>query len=340
MRKWRTFVVVMLAWLCGCGSDTGRPPIPARVGVDWRSIAGNPILLPGPCPSWNCLGAGDPALASAPTGSLLLWATTGGDQGGPVIARASADPGLSFDWSPAAPVIGIAMAGAWDRFIETPSLSWDTSATRWRMFYLGYRDSGFVEPAIGMMFSGDSAGIQWTRPALPIYRPTPGAWDGVFVTGPCGVRGPDGVWRVYYTGAGTTVGIGLLTSLDGLTWAPHPQNPVFERRLGAWDESVLEPCVRHVDGRWHLWYSGFVEPLAPDTRIAIGHAISNDGVTWVRDPDGPVLSPGFPGSWNDLRVLSPDVLQRADGSLLLAAYGFSNAAIGTTVGWIGLWESP
>lgn len=259
---------------------------------------------------------------------------------GPVVARAVATSGLTFDWSPAAPVIGIAAAGTWDQFVETPSVSWDSTSARWRMFYLGYRDSGFVEPAIGMMFSNDSSGTQWTRPATPIYRPTPGQWDGVFVTGPCGVRGPDGVWRVYYTGAGTTVGIGLLTSPDGVTWTPHPGNPVFERRLGAWDESVLEPCVRYVDGQWHLWYSGFTEPLGPDTRIAIGHAVSIDGVSWTRDPDRPVLSPGSAGSWNDLRVLSGDVLPRTDGTLLMAAYGYSYAASGTTVGWIGLWESP
>jgi hypothetical protein len=269
-----------------------------------------------------------------------MWATTGGDQGGPVVARAVATSGLTFEWSPAAAVIGVAAAGTWDRFVETPSVSWDSTSARWRMFYLGYRDTGFVEPAIGMMFSDDSAGTQWTRPATPIYRPTPGSWDGVFLTGPCGVRGPDGIWRVYYNGAGTTIGIGLLTSPDGVTWTPHPQNPVFERRLGAWDESVLEPCVRFVAGRWRLWYSGFAEPLGPHTSIAIGHAVSNDGVTWTRDPDGPVLSPGPAGRWNDLRVLSGDVLVRGDGTLLMAAYGYSHAAIGSTVGWIGRWESP
>jgi hypothetical protein len=39
-------------------------------------------------------------------------------------------------------------------------------------------------------------------------------------------------------------------------------------------------------------------------------------------------------------ALAADVLPRRDGSLLLAAYGYSAAASGTTLGYIGLWESP
>ena len=53
----------------------------------------------------------------------------------------------------------------------------------------------------------DGAAIQ------PLYRPASGAWDGAFLTGPSVVRGPDGLWRVYYAGAGTTVGIGIVVGL-------------------------------------------------------------------------------------------------------------------------------
>ena len=130
----------------------------------------------------------------------------------------------------------------------------------------------------------------------------------MFLTGPSLARGPDGTWRIWYTGAGTTVGIGLLTSPDGVTWTPHPANPVFERRLGQWDEATLEPCVRWLRGQWWMWYSGYREPLGNATRIGIGLAVSDDGVHWTRVGDGPVLGPGAAGTWNDLRVLSPDVI--------------------------------
>jgi hypothetical protein len=189
------------------------------------------------------------------------------------------------------------------------------------------------------MLSLDSVGTQWSRPAAPIYRPAPGAWDGVLVTGPSAARGPGGEWRLYYTGAGTTIGVGLLLSADGVTWTPHPANPVFERRLGAWDEAVLEPCVRYLRGRWWMWYSGYREPLADDTRIGIGLAVSDDGVSWTRVGEGPVLPPGPAGTWYAHRVLAPDVIEEPDGSLLMAAYGQTRADVGVIAGRIGFWRS-
>ncbi len=324
----------------GCGGSKGTAPPPADgFGVAWSAAGTQPALAARPCPNVDCFGMGDPALGRLADGSLAVWYTGGGTSGGPFLLRSRLDATLAPTRQPDAPLLAIAAPGTWDRFAETPSLAPDSASGHWRMAYLGYADTGFVAPAIGVMLSADSAGTTWSRPAAPAYRPTSGAWDGVFVTGPSVARGPDGVWRIWYAGAGTTVGIGLLTSPDGVTWTAHPDNPVFERRLGQWDEATLEPCVRWLRGRWWMWYSGYREPLDSGTRIGIGLAVSDDGVHWTRVGDGPVLGPGPAGAWNDLRVLAPDVIVEPDGSLLMTAYGQKTTDPGQSLGSIAFWRS-
>lgn len=323
---------------CG-GSSVGSPPAPDGFGVGWSAVGSGPAIARRPCPAVDCFGMGDPALARLADGSRAVWYTTGGTAGGPLVVRARLDALLAATRDPDAPVVPVGPDGAWDRFVETVSILPDSATGRMRMFYLGYADTGFVAPAIGAMLSLDSAGTRWNRPPGPLYRPAPGAWDGAFLTGPSATRGPDGLWRIYYAGAGTTVGIGLLTSADGATWTPHPANPVFERRLGAWDEATLEPCVRFLRGRWWMWYSGYREPLSDSTRIGVGLAVSADGVNWTRAAEGPVLAPGPAGSWYSHRVLAADVFEEPDGGLLMAAYGQARADVGVSAGSIGFWRS-
>ncbi|AKT41736.1 hypothetical protein [Chondromyces crocatus] len=357
----RPQVVPLLASLlvlpvsCGSADDGSSgtpttPPPPETLGTAWEAESVSPLALSSPCPSFSCLATTDPSLVRSADGDLLLYFSAGGirEEGdgshavwGPTIGRARrADGQETFVLDPVdRPVVDAAPVGAWDRHVETVSVFADPATSRYRMVYMGYEarpgDPNYVDggpttyqgTALGQMTSSDPEGKVWQRNPEPIYRPAPDAWDGLFITGASVVIGPDGVWRLYYSGAGTTVGIGLLTSNDGGdTWQPH-HAPVLERDLGGWDQAVLEPTVRYFGGQFWMWYSGYEEPLGDATRIAIGLATSADGVTWQRHPGNPVLGPGAAGSWNDMRVLSSDVLVDADGSLLMAAYGCSLAGL-------------
>lgn len=339
--------------------DPDPDPLPESLGRVWTPTASEPAVSGVPCPSLTCVGLSDPSIVRAADGALLAWFTSGGVvlEGdtpvlfGPHIVHARrARDGEPFVLEPE-PVVEAAPIGAWDRHVETVTVVRDPGGEGYQMFYMGYEaqpgDSNFIaggfpyqRTAIGRMGPLDAEGRQWQRQPEPIYRPEPDGWDGVFVTGTSVLIGPDGVWRLYYSGAGTTVGVGLLTSNDGVTWEPSPDNPVFERELGAWDEATIEPTVRYFGGKYWMWYAGYVEPLGDDTRIAIGLATSDDGVHWQREPDNPVLEPGATGTWNDLRVLSPEVLVEEDGSLLMAAYGCnerSQCREGEMA--VGLWQS-
>jgi len=317
------------------------------LGAVWLEVPGNPLLPLFDCPDWHCLGHTDPWVARGANGELVAWFSTGGDRGGPVVGRARVGANLALKLDPPDRPVLEATEGVWDVHRETVSTRWDPDEARWTMWYLGYAVSFFDDPGIGQARSLDEAGAAWDRPAAPIYRPDPDGWDFAFVTGPAFVEAPDGQWRLYYVGAGTTVGVGLLLSDDrGATWRPHPGNPVFERDLASWDQGVLEPSVLFVDdgdgGRYLMWYAGYEEPLdLATTPISIGLATSSDGVAWTRSPHNPVLGPGAPGTWSDLRVVSPHVVVASDGSLLLFAHGQNRATgIDRALGRLGVWRSP
>jgi len=366
-RLWR--LLPILALVCflgasGCQSLTGNP-VDSRalapsstsssaeggtLGVVWQQVEG-PQLIGGSCFSWRCAGVGDPALVRDRSG-LIVWFTTMGIRpdskggfvaDGPWIGRALGldAPSLKLNFSPDSPVISVGADGTWDRYVETPTVLHDDKESRWILWYLGYAERGgptsFVAPAIGQMHSLDAEGKNWQRSGVPIYRPIPGAWDGVLVTGPTVVRGPDGIWRLYYTGIGTKEGVGLLTSTDGISWKPYANNPVLEAQKAAWDEQILEQAVLYFRGQYWMWYSGYQNPLTKTTSIAIGLATSPDGIHWSRHPENPVLKPSTDG-WNDISVLAPDVLVEPDGSLLMAAYGNSHKNQ-SSAGSIGFWRS-
>jgi hypothetical protein len=266
---------------------------------------------------------------------------------GPLIGRAVSAAGKArpeFNYSPEAPVMSLGAEGDWDRHLETPSVRRDPNQSRWIMWYMGFKERsllGFKEPSIGQAYSTNAEGTQWQKsPNNPIYRASKGGWDNILITGPTALpRGPDGVWRIYYSGVGLfNKGVGLLTSNDGENWTPHPKNPVFKTPKDAWDSTLLEQTVVFTQGKYWMWYSGYKGTLKNSTVISIGLATSDDGVNWTRRPD-PVLEPGPEGSWFDLRILAPDVIVEPDGSLLMAAYGKSKRDSKDNSGSIGLWRS-
>lgn len=339
------------------GADAARDQGPSgaegRLGIKWEEAAGNPLLTPGSCFSWRCAGVSDPTIARAADGRLKVWFAAMGlrlgwkgfQAVGPVIGMAAGEGSVQkFGVSPESAIIGVGAAGAWDRYIETPTVRRSAASSEWTLWYAGYAARGdaanpFVGIALGQTRSVDREGKVWRRPATPIYRAAAGAWDERLVCGPTVLRGPDGMWRLYYSGAGTKQGVGLLTSRDGQHWVPHAGNPVLEPQTGAWDEQILEQAAAYFGGNYWLWYSAYRNPLVPTTRIAIGVATSQDGIHWTKHPGNPVIKPGPSGAWNDLRVLAPDVIEEPDGSLLMAAYGTSHKDIGRQAGFIGFWRS-
>lgn len=345
--------IATLACACGGSSNTATPDVATDVAIDalsptlgivWTPDGDNPVLGNGTCPGWHCIAAADPTLVRDGD-TLDVWFTTvgivddgaGGFTSNLNLGHATAGADHVFTVAPdAALMTSPAPTAIWDRYAET----WFVRRIDgvWNAWFLGYPVDLFHDPGLGQMQSTD--GVTWTRPDAPIYQPAPGAWDSALISGPSVVRGPDGMYRLYYSGVGADgASIGMLTSTDGTTWTPYAANPVFHHAAaGAWDSTVLEQTVLYFAGQYWMWYSAYDGELLDTTRISLGLATSPDGITWTRHGD-PVLGPGAPGTWNDLRTVSPDVAVDGDSVILVAHGQSTDDPTHDQPGRIGIWRS-
>ena len=74
--------------------------------------------------------------------------------------------------SPEAPVVPMGAEGAWDRYLETPTVRRrpDGSLTMW---FMGRSDETMKSTALGQMNSADAGGTAWIRSPEPSYRSVP-----------------------------------------------------------------------------------------------------------------------------------------------------------------------
>jgi beta-fructofuranosidase len=161
---------------------------------------------------------------------------------------------------------------------------------------LGDPELRHMNASVGHAVSADLS--SWT--ILPdALVPGPSAWDDLAIwTGSVIER--DGLWYMFYTGVSSADGgrvqrIGLATSSDLTTWTKHPANPMMAAD-SRWYE-VLDPMARH----GYVWRDpwairdpngvGFHALIAArtlsgpaDARGVIGHATSDDLISWVIAP--------------------------------------------------------
>ena len=121
-------------------------------------------------------------------------------------------------------------------------------------------------------------------------------------------RGPDGVWRMFYTGARFTSPdsgenretVLLATSTDLRSWTKATgfavaADPVWYETLPdrTWrEEAWRDPWVvadPRGDG-WHMLITARARDAVGDDRGVIGHAVSPDLITWTTAP--PLTAPG------------------------------------------------
>lgn len=117
--------------------------------------------------------------------------------------------------------------------------------------------------------------------------------------------------------------IALAYSSDGIHWTRYGDKPVVippGSMTDAWDNQyVYRPSViKASDGTFQMFYSGSNPAVTGSdgntTAHGIGHASSNDGLTWVLDPDNPIFyikpipqQPVVP-NWRTNRTYTPWVL--------------------------------
>jgi predicted GH43/DUF377 family glycosyl hydrolase len=94
--------------------------------------------------------------------------------------------------------------------------------------------------------------------------------------------------------------VALVESQDGFTWG-EPSIVLGPNKASGWEDDINRPVVIKQDGKYRMWYTGQAKG-----KSWIGYATSDDGKTWARASDKPVLSPEQP--WEKVAVMCPHVL--------------------------------
>jgi predicted GH43/DUF377 family glycosyl hydrolase len=94
--------------------------------------------------------------------------------------------------------------------------------------------------------------------------------------------------------------IALVESKDGVEWS-KPIIVLGPNEKTDWENDLNRPVVIKNGNRYQMWYTGQARE-----RSWIGYAVSQDGKTWKRMSDKPVLSAEKP--WEKVAVMCPHVL--------------------------------
>lgn len=209
------------------------------------------------------------------------------------------------------PVLKTGISGSWDDYnSEVPTVIRDGNL--YKMWYAGYSIREPDKYHIGYATSPD--GITWTRlPAaespynqeglILMYDDTR---EGEFI----GIADPtvvkvNGTYHLWYNGFGINmIVISHATSKDGVRWDRDHKNPVLTpskpwEMIGR-EGTVTQPHVLWVGTQFEMWYGSFADEF--QRYIAISHATSPDGTTWIKD-DAPVLLPGPEDFWPSVSVV-------------------------------------
>jgi predicted GH43/DUF377 family glycosyl hydrolase len=324
-------MICVLTAACSDESDTGGTTTGGSGGVDggggsagapcaevWTEDPDNPLIgfqdFGGVI--WN-----DPWVLLE-GGDYRMWATSGaGPQGVRIYELASSD---GKSWTPVPATLTPVLSPGPDAHdavaTETPSVA--KIGAQYHLFYTAVPDDGFTNYTIGHAVSAD--GSTWVKDAAPVVdKPSDaGAWGSLGVAEP-GAAVKDGTLYLYYTmvrcrGGGAPPctqtplaerGIGLSTSTDGVSFTPHPNNPVLVQTSNYPASELYEgystPAALAADGKIHHFYDVAQVVDGGFRQVALAHAVSDDGVSFVETPDILVRDPS---GWTAFEIRAPTVV--------------------------------
>ena len=115
----------------------------------------------------------------------------------------------------------------------------------------------------------------------------------------------DAGFRMYFSWR-TRGSVAVTTSADGVHWS-EPEICVAPRPTPSGKEDgINRPAVVKKGTIYHMWYTGQNKGGRADGTSDLFHAVSEDGVHFVRTGDEPVLSPSEP--WEKQAIMCPCVL--------------------------------
>lgn len=173
---------------------------------------------------------------------------------------------------------------------------------------LGNPDLRHRNARIGHATSTDL--VNWQNHGQILETGPAGSFDGTATWTGSVVRGPDGQWRLYYTGSrflspssnANVETVGMAVSNDLFSWQKLAgpiavADPANYETLGtsAWpEEAFRDPWVfQGKDGLWHMLITARANHGAVEERGVVGHATSADMQTWQVQPALSEINGGF-----------------------------------------------
>jgi predicted GH43/DUF377 family glycosyl hydrolase len=191
-------------------------------------------------------------------------------------------PQVHWQWQPRSqPVLTRGSAGQWDAVdVLNPSVLRQGDA--YYNFFSGYDGKTWHT---GLAVSAD--GMVWDKEGR-ILSPDPSTWEGRAIAANGSAIATD-TGILYYYQAGDPPQIALARSSNGHEWQRHGP-PILPRGpYGSWDETgVGDPYVIRAGRNYYMFYLG--QDRARRQRLGV--AESEDGLTWYKLRNNPILELG------------------------------------------------
>lgn len=206
------------------------------------------------------------------------------------------------------------------------------------MFYNHGTPANPNQPKVVGLAKSSDLGVNWTVLNDNLISPgADGQWDDKAIEAHS-LLFMANKFRLYYggyDGANWRCGYAEADNIEG-PYTKYSGNPVIT--LGdpdAWDDTqVADPHVFWYRGKFHMLYAG----VKGTGGWQIGHATSNDGITWSKDAGNPVIAIGAANTWDDTSICPGGVLITFNGGLMFICHG--RAIIGAHGAWtLGLFTS-
>jgi predicted GH43/DUF377 family glycosyl hydrolase len=288
--------VCLLSASCGGYRDFSLPvqraAAPAGVQIKW-SVLPEPVLPSGARGEWDGVDALNPSVLYTPAGYFNFY--SGFDGRTWHTGLAISHDGLA--WIKRGRVMSPDPATWEGGYIAANGSVIDIDGEFWHWYQAGRT------PQIGLARSKD--GVRWAKEPAPVLRPGPrGSWDERGVADPYVVRFENMLY-MYYLGQDRArrQRLGVAMSQDGVRWLKLRSNPILELgEPGAFDDTGLgEPAVWSSAGSYWMLYTA----RDKQENRRLGLARSQNGVSWQRVSERPVLSGAKP--WNAKVVCDPSV---------------------------------
>ena len=301
--------------------------------TNWDKYSDNPVLTEGPPGAWDENGV-------IAHGMLFdgftyhMWYTGFDISWNVRLGYATSTDATTWTKYASNPVLDAGAQGTWDQSGPgSPSIIFDS--TTYHMWYDATDNSNNIR--IGYATSPDR--VTWTKyganPVLDIG--SPGEWDDEGVFNPMVIIDST-TYHMWYGGWDSLdVRIGYATSSDGITWTKYGGNPILDLGSpGSWDDAAISgPSVIFDGATYHMWYGGgdSINVGTPFTYDgSIGYSSSPDGVTWTKFVDNPVLVAGSLGTWDEFKVLIPEVIYE-DSTYHMWYNGLNNNSFPFRIGY-------